>query len=80
MSKKWSKEGKTAVWMSKKLLSKVKHEQEIQEMKAATGHLEQIKKCCPDGMHSQVLRELADTTAGLLAVVLEQSWQSGEMS
>lgn len=46
---------------------------DTQEVKAATGHFEQIKRCCPDGMlHSQVLRELADTTAGLLEVVLER--------
>lgn len=48
---------------------------DTQEVKAATGHLEQIKRCCPDGMHSQgAEEELADTIVGLLAVVLEKSW------
>lgn len=31
-------------------------------------------------MHSHVLRKLADSIAGLLAVALEKSWQSGEVS
>lgn len=53
---------------------------DTQEVKATTGHLEQIKKSCPDGMHSQVLRELADTIAGLLELVLEQSWRPREVS
>lgn len=33
----------------------------------------------PDGMHPQVLRELGDFIARALLIILERSWQSGEV-
>ncbi|PKU36969.1 rna-directed dna polymerase from mobile element jockey- hypothetical protein [Limosa lapponica baueri] len=32
-----------------------------------------------DGMHPRVLRELAEVVAGLLSIILERSWRTGEV-
>jgi len=37
------------------------------------------KSMGPDGMHPQVLRELADAIARPVLVIFDQSWQLGEV-
>jgi len=33
----------------------------------------------PDGIHPKVLEELADITAGLLLIIYQRSWETGEV-
>ncbi|KFV77602.1 hypothetical protein N308_11331, partial [Struthio camelus australis] len=43
------------------------------------GRLDTDKSTGPDGMHPQVLKELMNIIARLLSIILERSWQSGEV-
>ncbi|GAB0181731.1 mitochondrial enolase superfamily member 1 [Grus japonensis] len=43
------------------------------------GKLDTHKSMGPDGMHLQVLRELADVIARLLSIIFERSWRTGEV-
>ncbi|GAB0204618.1 mitochondrial enolase superfamily member 1 [Grus japonensis] len=43
------------------------------------GKLDIHKAMGPDGMHPQVLRELADVIARLVSIIFERSWRTGEV-
>ena len=43
------------------------------------GKLDAHKSMGPEGMHPQVLRELADVLAEPLSIILERSWRTGEV-
>ncbi|GAB0205010.1 mitochondrial enolase superfamily member 1 [Grus japonensis] len=43
------------------------------------GKLDTLKYMDPDGMHPQVLRELADVIAMPLSIIFEKSWRTGEV-
>ncbi|KFP51778.1 RNA-directed DNA polymerase from mobile element jockey, partial [Cathartes aura] len=41
--------------------------------------LDAYKSMGSDGIHPRVLKELADVIAGLLSIIFQQSWESGEV-
>jgi len=43
------------------------------------GNLDTHRSIGPDGMHSQVLRELTNVVAEPLSVIFERSWRTGEV-
>ena len=48
-------------------------------MRNCLSDLDTQKSMGPDGMHPQVLRELADVIAESLPTIFERSWRRGEM-
>ena len=42
-------------------------------------HLDAYKSTGPDGIPPRVLRELSDVIAGLLSIIFQWSWESGEV-
>ncbi|KFP57230.1 hypothetical protein N322_11630, partial [Cariama cristata] len=43
-------------------------------------HLDTNNSMGPDGIHSRILKELADVLAKLLCIIYQQSWLTGEVS
>ena len=43
------------------------------------GKLDLHRSIGPDGMHPQVLKDLADAVAKLLSIICEWSWRTGEV-
>jgi len=41
--------------------------------------MDALKSVDPDGMHSRILRALADVIAEPLSIIFERSWRTGEV-
>jgi len=52
---------------------------ETDRMRDHLSKLDTHKSMGPDGMHPQVLRELADVIAKLLSIIFERRWRTGEV-
>ncbi|PKU33295.1 rna-directed dna polymerase from mobile element jockey-like [Limosa lapponica baueri] len=52
---------------------------EEDQVREQLSELDIRKSMGPDGMHPQVLRELADVIAGPLSIISERSWRTGEV-
>ncbi|PKU36535.1 rna-directed dna polymerase from mobile element jockey- hypothetical protein [Limosa lapponica baueri] len=49
------------------------------QVREQLSELDICKSMGPDGMHPQVPRELAEVIAGLLSIIFERSWRTGEV-